>query len=350
VAAYTVGLALGQPVTGRLIDRRGMRFAVALTGAASGAVWATAPHLSYPALLAAALVGGFVVPPVFSAVRVSLAAMVPVDQRRPAFALDSMIIELSYVVGPAVAVVLATSLPTGYPLYALAAGLVASGALMGWLNPPTQPDGGSIPQTAPSRRTWFSARLLAIMIVAAAATFVLAGTELTIVATLGDAGAQHWTGLAIAVWCVYSLAGGLIFGAGRWPVTALALVAAMAVLTIPVGLADDWPWLLLALLPSGMLCAPSMTAANDNLARIVPPASRGEATGLLGSAFSVGASAGAPFAGLVIDRLGPSWSYAALGMVSLLAALAALPFWRRPAPAPEIAPAVPVPASQPAVA
>jgi predicted MFS family arabinose efflux permease len=103
----------------------------------------------------------------------------------------------------------------------------------------------------------------------------------------------------------------------------------MAVLTIPIGLASGWPWLLLALLPSGVLCAPSMTAANDNLARIVPAASRGEAIGLLGSAFTVGSTAGAPFAGLVIDAWGPPWAFAVAGAVSAVAALAALPAYRR---------------------
>lgn len=341
-AAYTIGGAVGQPLTGRLLDRRGMRFTMALTGGASGVVWLVAPHLSYGPLLVAALVGGLVALPVFSCVRLSLAAMVPADQRRPAFALDSMIVELSFMVGPAVAVVLATSLPPGYGLDALAVGLVGSGALMWWLNPPTRPEGGEIPETAPSRRSWLSSRLVALMAVAAAATFVLSATELTIVASLRDAGLQRWTGLAIALWCLYSLLGGLVFGGGRSRATALGLVAAMAALTMPIGFADAWPWLLVALLPSGVLCAPSMTAANDNLARIVPPASRGEATGLLGSAFTFGVAVGAPFAGTVIDHLGPSWSYAATGLVGLLATLAVIPLWRRPAvvhPAPALEPA-----------
>ncbi len=331
-AAYTVGGAVGQPLTGRLLDRRGMRFTMALTGAASGLVWVVVPYLSYSALLPAALLGGLVALPVFSSVRLSLAALVPAEQRRPAFALDSMIVELSFMVGPAIAVVLGTSMSPRYGIYGLALGLVASGALMWWLNPPTQPAGETAPVTAPSRRSWLSSRLVALMVVAAAATFVLSATELTIVATLRDAGLQSWTGLAIAVWCVYSLVGGLVFGAGRSSATALGLVAALAALTIPIGLADAWPWLLLALLPSGVLCAPAMTAANDNLARIVPAASRGEATGLLGSAFTAGTTVGAPFAGVVIDNLGPSWSYAASGFVALLAALAALPLWRRGVP------------------
>lgn len=331
-AAYTIGAAIGQPLTGRLLDRRGLRLTMVLTTLAEAIVWIFAPHLSYGSLLAAAAFGGLCAPPIFSVVRLSLAAMVPADQRRPAFALDSMIVELSYMVGPAIAVVMATSLRPGYGLYALAAGLVASGALVWWLNPPTQPEGQEIPQVAPSRRTWFSPRLVALMIAAAAATFVLSASEITVVATMREAGEQHWTGVAIALWCAYSLAGGLVFGAVRRHVSALTLIAAMSVLTIPVGLVMGWPWIMLALLPSGVLCAPSMTAANDNLTRIVPPAARGEANGLLSSAFTVGVAAGAPFAGMIIDGWGPAWAFAAAGTVGVLAVLTAVPAYRRGAP------------------
>jgi MFS family permease len=327
-AAYTVGAAVGQPFTGRLLDRRGLRLTMLLTTGGQVIAWGLAPHLSYDALVVAAVVGGLSGPPIFSVVRLSLAAMIPADQRRTAFALDSMLVEVSYMVGPALAVVLVTSLPPGYGLYALAAGLAASGALMWWLDPPTQPEGQAIPAVAPRRRTWLRPQLVALLVAAAASTFVLGATEIAALATLTEAGVQHWAGLAIALWCGYSLAGGLIFGAIRRPVSALTLIAAIGVLTMPVGLASTWPWLMLALLPSGMLCAPSMTAANDNLTRIVPPAARGEANGLLGSAFTVGVAAGAPFAGAIVDTWGAPWAFAAAGGVTVLAVLAAVPVYR----------------------
>jgi MFS family permease len=328
-AAYTVGAAVGQPLTGRLLDRKGVRLTMLLTTCGQTVVWVFAPHLSYTSLLVAAVVGGLSGPPIFSVVRLSLAAVVPAEQRRTAFALDAMITEVSSMVGPALAVVLVTSLPPGFGLYTLAAGFAASGALVWWLDPPTQPDGQTIPEVAPRRRTWFSSRLLALMVAAAAATFVLSAAEITAVATLTDAGNQHWAGVVIAVWCAYSLAGGLVFGTIRRPVSALTLVAAMAALTIPVGLASGWPWILLALLPNGVLCAPSMTAASDNLTGIVPAAARGEANGLLNSAFTIGVAAGAPFAGTIIDGWGTTWAFAAAGAVGLLVSLVGVPIYRR---------------------
>jgi MFS family permease len=328
-AAFTIGSAVGAPLLGRLIDRRGLRTVMVLTTAVSATVWFTAPHLDYLVLLPAALVAGLFSVPIFPAIRLALAAMVPSEQRRPAFALDSMIVELSFMVGPALAVVLATSLPPGYGLDALAAGMVVTGVLMYLLNPPTRTEGQPIPAAAPPRRTWFDRRLVVLMIAAVAATFILSATDLTIVATLREAGAVRWTGLAIALWCAYSLVGGLIFGAIHRPVSAVALVAAMGLLTIPVGLAPSWQWLVVALIPAGLLCAPTMVSNNDTLTRIVPESSRGEATGLLGSALTAGTTAGAPFAGLVIDNAGPAWAFAAAGAVGAIAALAALATRRR---------------------
>jgi MFS family permease len=327
-AAYTVGAALGGPLTGRLMDRRGMRAAMAVTGVVTAVVWGAAPQLPYPWLVVASVVGGIFCLPIFSAVRLSIAATVPVELRKPAFALDSMITEVSYMVGPALAVVLVTSLPPGYALYALAGSLLAGAGMMCWLNPAIQPEGEGIPDVAPRRRTWFSSRLVALMVACAAAVLVLSATELAIVANLREDGVPQWTGLTVAVWCAYSLLGGLIFGAVKRRVSALVLVAAMALFTIPLGLASGWPWVLLALLPSGLLCAPSMISANENVTRIVPAAARGEANGLLGSAFTLGGAVGAPFAGVVIDAASPAWAYAAAGAAGLLAVAAALPLNR----------------------
>jgi MFS family permease len=246
-----------------------------------------------------------------------------------------MIVELSFMVGPAIAVVLATSLPAGYGVDILGIGLLASAGLMYTFNPPTRPEGHEIPAVAPSRRSWLGPGLISLLAAGVAVTFILSATDLTIVATLRESGAVRFTGLAIALWCAYSLVGGLIFGAMHRRVSVFALIAAMGVLTIPVGLAPTWQWLLVALIPCGALCAPTMVSANDTLTRIVPAESRGEATGLLGSAFTAGTAIGAPIAGAIVDNLGTTWAFAIAGTVGAVAAFAGLPAARRhvvPAP------------------
>jgi MFS family permease len=324
---YTVAAAVSSPLLGRAFDRGGVRPVLAVTGLAQIVVWTIAPSVSYVGLLVVAVFSGLFAIPIFGLVRQAVTAMVPEDQRRPAFALDSMGTELSFMVGPAVAVAMATSISSSLAMRLLGGAIVLSAIGTYILNPPLRADheeGGQ----APPRRTWLRGPVLAIMVTAVAMTFILSGTDMAIVSTLREAGAMKWTGLVIAIWCVYSLIGGLIYGAFHKHVSSLLIVAAMGILTVPVGLAPNWLLLLLFVIPSGMLCAPGITSGNETLARHVPAAARGEAMGLLGSAMTVGVSLGAPVAGFVVDVAGPDWAFAAAGGLGALAVLLALPAYR----------------------
>jgi MFS family permease len=330
-AAYTIGGAVGSPLIGRLIDRRGARPAVALTTVVQTACWLAAPHLGYRALIAAALLGGLFAVPVWGLIRQSLAARVPEGERRPAFALESMSVELSFMIGPAAAVALATSLRGGAPLTVLAVAQALAGLSLYLANPMTRAAHEELAATPPPRRSWLRMPVVAVLLAGCAATFILSASELNIVASLRQEGAVTLTGLVIALWCVYSLLGGLVFGALHCPVPVLAMVATMGVLTIPVAAAWDWRTLCLLLIPAGVLCAPTITAASDTLSRLVPAESRGEAMGLFGSALTAGTTLGAPFAGLIIDHAGPGTAFAAAGAVGALAAIVSFPAYRRSA-------------------
>jgi MFS family permease len=328
-AAYTIGAAVGSPLIGRLVDRRGARPALALTTLSQTACWVAAPHLGYRALMVTAAVGGLLAVPVWGIIRQSLAARVPEAQRRPAFALDSMSVEVSFMIGPAAAVALATGLPGAWALNVLATAQALAGVSLWLVNPMTRAAHETRGTTPPPRRSWLRGSVVAVLLAACAATFILSGTELTIVATLRQDAAASWTGLVIALWCAYSLLGGLVFGTLHRPVPVLGMVFAMGVLTVPVGLAPDWRTLCVLLIPAGVLCAPTITAGNDALSKLVPAQSRGEAMGLLGSALTAGNTLGAPFAGLVIDVAGPRWAFVAAGAVGALAAGLSFPAYRR---------------------
>lgn len=324
---YTIAAAVSSPILGRAFDRGGVRPVLAVTGLAQLVVWTIAPSVSYVGLLVVAVFAGLFAIPIFGLVRQAVIAMVTEDQRRPAFALDSMGTELSFMVGPAVAVVMATTISSSLAMRLLGGAIVLSALGTYILNPPIKAEhekGGQ----APPRRTWLRGPVLAIMVTAVAMTFILSGTDMAIVGTLREAGATQWTGLVIAIWCVYSLIGGLIYGAFHKHVSSLLIVAMMGALTVPVGLAPNWLLLLLFVIPSGMLCAPGITSGNETLARHVPPSARGEAMGLLGSAMTVGVSLGAPVAGFVVDVAGPHWAFAAAGGIGALAVLLALPAYR----------------------
>lgn len=320
--ALTVGSAVGSPWLGRLVDRYGLRPVVALTTVAEGIFWATVPMLSFELLLPAAFLCGLLNLPVYSVVRQSIAALVPADQRRPAYALDSMAVELSFMVGPALLVAVAAALTSTTTLYLVGAGIVAAGILLFVLDPPTrdvherEDAGRAVP-----RREWLNRRLLGVLALSTATTVVVGGTDVAVVAALRAVDQLDWTGVAVSLWAGASLVGGFAYGSVRRPWTPVALVAAMSLATVPVGLGGGSWWLLcLALVPAGLLCAPSIAASADAVSRLAPARVRGEAMGLHGSALTVGVALGAPLAGAVIDVSSPSWGFAVPGLLGALVA------------------------------
>lgn len=327
-AAITIGVAIGAPVLGRLTDRHGLRVVLVLTTVVEAAFWAGAHVLPYPLLTVAALVGGFLQLPVFSVARQSIAALVPEEQRRPAFALDAMSVELSFMLGPALAVLLATTVSSRAAMLAIGVGIVGAGLALLVLDPPIRAShekpsdrGIRVP-----RRSWLTSRMLTVLATASASTVVLGGTDVAVVASMRATGEVQWTGAVIALWCFYSLLGGFAYGAVRRPVSPLFLLALLAVFTIPVGLGGSSWWLLaLSLVLAGSVCAPTLSATADAVSRLAPPSVRGEATGLHGSALTVGLAVGAPLAGAVMDATSPAWGFATTGGLGLVIVLACLP-------------------------
>ncbi|MCP2258035.1 putative arabinose efflux permease, MFS family [Streptoalloteichus tenebrarius] len=319
-AASTVGAALGNPLVGRLTDRYGARPMLALTTAAQVVVWLVGPWLPYEALLVLAFLGGLLTLPVFGVVRQSLAAMVPEEQRRTAYSLDSMSVELSFAVGPAVGVLASTEVSSRLTMVGIAAAMLVSGLLLYLLDPPIRNAAELAAGAEPlPRRTWITPRLVVVLCVSAGATVVLSGTDVAIVALLQPRGEVGWAGVVIALWCLWSLLGGFVHGAVPRPLPLAVLLGVLCVATIPVGLADHWGVLALALLPAGLACAPTLAAGSDQISRLAPASARGEAMGLHGSALTIGSAIGAPLVGFVVDRTPhPAWGFVAAGAGGLL--------------------------------
>ncbi len=163
-AAATVGMAIGAPLLGRLIDRRGLRTRLALTLCAEAVFWAAAPVLPYPVLLVGAVLGGLLGIPVFAMTRQSLAVLVPDARRRSAF-------RAGLHVGRAVL----HHRPRGRHRAGAAAvhqhsdgvvgaGWVLSGMALWALNPPTRSPKSTADGPAPPVRERLDLRLLAALL------------------------------------------------------------------------------------------------------------------------------------------------------------------------------------------
>ena len=329
--AVTAGQGIGGPWRGRVVDRVGLRRSLVPSVVVATACWALAPFASFAQLVVLAMVGGVLGVPVFTVVRQSLSVLVPEEQRRTAFSLDGMGTELSFMVGPAVGVIVATQVSTGVALLGLSAATLLVGLGLMAMNPATRSAAeGTAPGEAGdagervARAAWFTPRLVAVLAVAAGATIVLAGTDVSVVAHLREHGAVELTGLVFVAWGAGSMIGGLVYGGVHRRVSPFLMLLVLALLTVPVGLAPGPATLLLTILPAAALCAPVIAATAEGVSRLVPEAARGEAMGWHGSALMVGSALGAPLAGWMIDTEGAWSGFAAVGAAGMLVAAAGL--------------------------
>ncbi|UKA51370.1 MFS transporter [Arthrobacter sp. FW305-123] len=367
-AVMTIGIALGAPWRGRRVDMVGLRKALIPSVISETVIWSIVPHVSYEWLLPLVFVGGLFTLPIFSVVRQSLGVMVDGEQRRSAFALDSIATELVFMIGPAVGAIVATSGFSAVGLTAVGISVSVAGLFLIWFNPPTRSEAVCTPQESADRAaadlaaaeaamvasapahvqeaasemasstsrtaalrsrvarnfTWFTVSVAALFAVAAGSGMVLSGSDVSIVGLLERGGHENEIGIVFFFWCASSVVGGLIYGSMKRSISPMLLLLGMAALTIPMGFAQDtWTLAFLSLLP-GLLCAPVLSASSEKVADLVEEERRGEAMGWYGSALTAGVALGAPLAGVFIDTVGPSGGFAAVGIAGVVLCAAGL--------------------------
>ncbi|MDK1360396.1 MFS transporter [Arthrobacter sp. zg-Y1219] len=358
-AVVTVGIAFGAPWRGRRVDNVGLRRALIPSVISEAVIWSIAPHASYEWLLVLALVGGVFTLPVFSVVRQSLGVLATGDQRRTAFALDSIATEVVFMGGPALGAVLATSVSSVVGLTLVGITTSLAGLLLIWFNPPTRSDNPRTAATAVQEReaanaavvaaapahlseasaelqplaalsrgarlragfSWFTLSVAVVFAVAVGVGLLLSSSDVGMVALVESTGEPGQVGIVFAAWCAASVVGGLVYGAMHRRASPMLLLLAMAVLTLPMALATDTISLALLSIPAGLLCAPVLSSASERVADLVSEERRGEAMGWYGSALTSGTALGAPLAGAAIDVIGPWAGFIfAGGSASLLVA------------------------------
>ncbi len=286
--------------------------------------WSIAPWVGYWALLVLVGIAQAFALPSFSIVRQAVMAAVDEQDRRTAIALDSSAMEVSYIVAPAVAIAAAAHWSTSWVILWVQMLGVAGGIVLAVVNPRLKGAGEVEDGVPPApRRTWLRMPFVGVLAAAAAATLVLSGSDLAIVASVRALGSASAIGVILALWGLGSLVGGLLYGALHRSITAYWLLAALGAVTLPLALVTSMAGLGAFAFVAGLLCAPTITATIDQAARIVPAASRGEAMGWHGSALTAGGAIGAPLAGFAIDQVGgPGAGFTAVALAGLTVAVA----------------------------
>ena len=334
-AVYVAAGAALAIVQGRLLDRLGQaRVLVPMVAVFSTMItllvvsvradWPTAASYVFAALAGAAL------PAAGSCVRARWSHALrgrPADVQT-AFALEAVVDESVFMLGPILVTVLATAID---PVAGLAAAVVSG--LVGTLllaaqrstEPPVLPDHRTTGDR--TRLPWRT--LVPLVVVMFALGSLFGGAEVVTVAFAEEQGSQAYAGPLLAVWALGSLLAGLVTGAltfrnrptDRVKLGALGMCAAMA----PLAFIDSVLLMGGALLLGGFAIAPTLIAATSLVEQSVPSSRLTEGMSFLHSGVVAGVAPGAALAGLVIDQAGASAAYlVSLGAGALAAAVAQL--------------------------
>jgi MFS family permease len=342
--ALALGSAVGAPLQGRLVDRRGERalLPLAFTHACGLLlVWLLGAAGAVPAVLAvAAFAAGAAIPPVSSVLRSRWPLLLDDLLLLPAaYALDSVLIEIVFVTGPLITTVIVATIGPEYAL-TLSAACVLAGTtmLLAQLHGrarPEAPDAGSRrfglgALAAPGMRTLVLASL--------PVGFSLGTIEVALPAFSAEEGAKELAGVLLAVWSAASGIGGLVYGARtmRVPLTDVHLALAFALPLACAALFAAVSPLTMALLAvvAGLPIAPLIASRNQLVERVAPRGMATEAFTWPLTALVGGVSLGAAVSGALVEEY--SWAAAVLAAVAVSAAGATLLFARRATLAPEL--------------
>jgi MFS family permease len=311
-AAALLGEAFAAPRLGRLVDRYGQRRTLLVClGVHSAGTLALVVSAQFAApswvLLATAALSGAAALQVGSLVRARWSALVGGSPAlEAAFALESTLDELIFVMGPALVTALALGVAPGAGLLgALLFTIVGSLALA--LQRRTEPapadvrdrSGGSTIGTP-------GLRVLVGTFVAAGAIF---GTlDVAMVAFAGEVGSPAAAGPLLALVAGGSLLAGLAYGTRgwRWPLDKrfVASVIVLCAGTVPLALAPSVALMAPAATLAGVAIAPTLIAGFTLVQKLVPSEALTEGLNWTITALGAGAAVGACTAGLIADSAG----------------------------------------------
>jgi MFS family permease len=332
-AAYAIGSAVSAPLLGGLVDRRGQTRVLiagasltALTLLAAGLLPPSAPPILLVGLAAAS---GAATPPLDACVRTLLPQLAPdPDRLRTLFAFESTVLEVTFVVGPPLALVLGELWSTG-------AALVLSGLtlLAGTLAFATrEPSRRWRPDAKAPRRRGGSLRSPAIrtlILLLAGMGAVFGATEVGVTAAAHSLGHTGAAGPLLGLWGAGSLIGGFVAtrrGGGASTRRGVALLLAALGLTHGgLILATGSVVALAAVITlAGATIAPTVATLYGLVDSAAPAGTETEAYSWLVTAELIGASLGAAIAGVLAQRAGPTGAFALVGASGGLVVLVAL--------------------------
>lgn len=331
--AVTIAGAVAAPLWGRVMDRAGQ--ARVLVGTAVGyaagvllVVVSVERGWSLVVTLAGALLAGLCFTPTGSSVRARWTHRLRDSPLLDtAFAIEAVIDELTFVVGPVLVTFLATSVEPAAGLVVCAVVGVLGSLLLAAqraTEPPRRPR-----LHAADRTTRLPLHLLTTVVLASwACGGVFGSMEVVVVAFARERDVLSSSGVLLGCWAAGSLVAGLVAGLVAWRRSPLARyrigAVALAVTLLPMPFLGP-AWLLGVLLAvSGCAIAPTLIASVSVVQTSVPPVRLTEALGWTGTGMSAGVATGAAVGGMAVDGMASTGGFVLVAVFGVLLVAGAL--------------------------
>jgi len=340
--AHQLGVAISSPIHGRLADVLGHRRVLLPDGFVYFAGTATLAlgvqrGWSATGLVLAALATGLFSPPMTACARAAFGAMFTGRDRERAFILTASNIEIGFLLGPLLAVGIASTLGGRFAVLAAGAG-VFIGTIVYSTGPRIEATSPRVASDGVSR--WaggtFGAlrsrglRAMVIVYLGIASAFGL--FDIFAASVSESAGRPGFAGTLISLIAAASLVSGFLYGARVWFGTLRARMLRIAVGFVGVQLllaatAGDLLLLAGAVLVAGAVVGPMNVCGFQLIDDVSPPRARAEAQSWTQASIYLGSAIGGAVGGIVVDVAGPR----AVAVVAALGvSVAVLVLWRSP--------------------
>jgi MFS family permease len=318
-AIYAVAAAVFPLFTSRWMDRVGQRRVLPgliLTHGVALIIFVLLVTFNQSVLLQGLVVGiaGAAMPSTGSLVRARWVYVLRSPmQIRSAFALESILDEVMFTIGPLLTTVLALQVALPLPIV-LGAGLAVVGSLaLSALRGSEPPPNPRVRSAEPATPTYRQPGLLLMVFAALGVGAVFGSYEVSVVAFARALDQSGSSGIILALFAAGSMVGGLWFGSRHWHIPLpqqLPILTGIFVLVLfPLPWLSTVPLLAGASIVAGLATAPVLIAIFSLTQHLVPPRQLTEGLTWANSGLALGFSIGAAVGGILIDQFGTRWSF-----------------------------------------
>ena len=313
VGVQLIALAFAAPVMGRLIDRVGGRMPLIVTGtiqplAMLAVMWATLSHQSYAVILVLAAFSGIFATPITTLTRTAWRHRFHDEEnRRTAFALDAVMIEINFTIGPAIiAVILAAANAT--IAYGTVIGFVIASVFIFMFSPALKYFGRSEPMQRHMLGPLTEPRLLLLFTSTFGLTMAFGVIEVGYPALATSLSVPALAGVLLSVNSIGSAVGGAIFGGLHLSMRIeRQLATTMGLMAIPLMLHAIFlqpPVFGVVAFFCGLFIAPSIASQSVLVSRLAPSHYAAEAFTWSSCFIVSGLGAGMAVAGVLVETTG----------------------------------------------